>query len=286
MSNSGKSLVTVKNLSSGYGKQRILSDISFELKANEVVGLLGANGCGKTTLIKALCRIIPSEGEVVFDGVNGASLSARLFAKHCSLVPQKSGIGIDIRVLDVVLMGFNPFLSILEKPSRAMISKAEEILGLFGLRDREFDNFLNLSEGQKQLVIIARALVANTNVLFMDEPESSLDFAVRYDMMDTLKKQIVGQDKCALVSLHDINLALRFCDKLLLIKDGKISSEIDINHEDVGSIEQKLQEIYGSIRLLAVASETGASETGASGSGRSESVMSESGRESLIVVKA
>lgn len=262
---SSKDLVVVKNLSSGYGRKKILSDISFELKSNEVVGLLGTNGCGKTTLIKSLCRIIPYEGEIVFDKVDVASWSAKTFAKHCSLVPQKSGIGIDITVLDVVLMGFNPFLSILEKPSSLMVSKAEEMLDLFGLRDREYDNFLTLSEGQKQLVIIARALVSNTNVLFMDEPESSLDFTVRYDMMETLKKQIVG-DKCALISLHDINLALRFCDKLLLIKDGKISSMVDVSHDGIDVIEKKLQNIYGSIRL--------------------QPIKGEDGKESLIIVKA
>lgn len=263
---SSTELVKVKNLSAGYGKKKILSDISFELKKNEVVGLLGTNGCGKTTLIKSLCKIIPSEGEIVIDGTDVSSWSSKTFAQHCSLVPQKSGIGIDITVLDVVLMGFNPFLSILEKPSKVMISKAEEMLELFGLKSREFDNFLTLSEGQKQLVIIARALVANTNVLFMDEPESSLDFAVRYDMMTTLKKQIVGQDKCALVSLHDINLALHFCDKLILIKDGKISSMVDVVNEDTNTIEQKLRDIYGSIRLL--------------------STKDEAGKESLIIVKA
>lgn len=259
-------LVSVKDLSSGYGNKKILSGINLELKSNEVVGLLGTNGCGKTTLIKSLCRIIPSKGEMLVEGKAVSSWSSKMYAKHCSLVPQKSGIAIDITVLDVVLMGFNPFLSLMGNPSREMVNKAEEILVVFGLKDRAHDNFLSLSEGQKQLVIIARSLVTDTPVLFMDEPESSLDFSVRYDMMSILRKQIIGQDKCALVSLHDVNLALHFCDKLLLIKDGKISSTVDVINDGKDSIEQKLRSIYGSIKLISIADDVG--------------------KESLIMVKA
>ena len=263
---SNNALVRVKDLSSGYGEKKILSGINFELVSNEVVGLLGTNGCGKTTLIKSLCKIIPSKGEILVNDTDVSSWSSKEFARHCSLVPQNSGIGIDITVLNVVLMGFNPFLPLIGKPSSEMITKAEEILGRLGLENRKYDNYQNLSEGQKQMVIIARALVSDTDVLFMDEPESSLDFAVRYDMMEIIREQIAGNSKCALISLHDVNLALRFCDKLLLIKDGKISSTVDVLHEGKDSIEQKLKSIYGSIKLL--------------------SITDEAGKESLIMVKA
>lgn len=263
---SNKALISARDLSSGYGKKQILSDVNLDVSANEIVGLLGANGCGKTTLIKTLCKILPGSGEVLIKGEDASSWSARKFAQNCSLVPQKSGISIDITVLDVVLMGFNPFLSLLGRPTRNMVAEAEKLLDLFGIADRKYDSFQTLSEGQKQLVIIARALVTDTSVVFMDEPESSLDFSVRYDMMNTLREQIVGKDKCALVSLHDVNLALNFCDKLLLIKDGKISSVIDVRSEDRSSMEQKLQSIYGSVRLMPV--------------------TDEAGKESLIMVKA
>ncbi len=251
------SLLKVKKLSSGYGKKLILKDVSFEVEENSVVGLLGANGCGKTTLIKSLCRIIPCKGEVIVNGSSAASLSTREFSKICSLVPQKTGIGIDIIVLDVVLMGFNPFLPILGKPTKDMVLKAEEILSELGLKDREYDNFQNLSEGQKQLTIIARSLVSDTAVLFMDEPESSLDFAVRYNVMSLIKEKAGSSRKCALISLHDVNLALKFCDKLLLIKDGNISSTVDIKNENKDSIEQKLKTIYGSVKLISVTDNEG-----------------------------
>lgn len=249
---SNDALLSVKNLTSGYGNKVILSNISFEVNKNEVVGLLGANGCGKTTLIKSLCRIISSKGEVIVNGTDVSTWSNKVFAQNCSLVPQKSGLGIDISVLDVVLMGFNPYLSLMSKPTKEMVAKAEKQLQNFGLKDRIYDNFQNLSEGQKQIVIISRSLVSDTKVLFMDEPESSLDFAVRYEMLETLTKQIKGADKCALISLHDVNLALKFCDKLLLIKDGGISSVIDVTTEDRTTIEQKLKTIYGDIKLLSV----------------------------------
>lgn len=249
---SNDALLSVKNLTSGYGNRVILSNISFEVNKNEVVGLLGANGCGKTTLINSLCRIINSKDEVLVNGTDVSTWSNKVFAQNCSLVPQKSGLGIDISVLDVVLMGFNPYLSLMSKPTKEMVAKAEKQLQNFGLKDRIYDNFQNLSEGQKQIVIISRSLVSDTKVLFMDEPESSLDFAVRYEMLETLTKQIKGEDKCALISLHDVNLALKFCDKLLLIKDGGISSVIDVTTEDRTTIEQKLKTIYGDIKLLSV----------------------------------
>lgn len=247
-----KLLVKVQNLSTGYGKKVILDSINFDINSNEIVGLIGSNGCGKTTLIKSVCRIIPSQGEIIIEDKNSISMSSKVFAQNVSLVPQKSGISIDISVLDVVLMGFNPFLAVLNRPDSSMILKAEELLKLFGLYDRRLDSFQDLSEGQKQLVIIARSLVADTKILFMDEPESSLDFAVRYSMMNILKNEIKSKNKCALVSLHDVNLALKFCDKLLLIKDGKIASTVNLIEEDINSIESKLQNIYGSVRLLTV----------------------------------
>lgn len=250
---SSKVLLSVKDLSAGYGNKKVLESINFEINSNEIIGLLGANGCGKTTLIKSLCRIIPRKGEVKIADADASSLTAREFARNCSLVPQKSGIGIDISVLDVVLMGFNPFLSLLGKPSSAMTAAALETLEKLGIKDRAYDNFQKLSEGQKQLVIIARSFVADTKVLFMDEPESSLDFQVRYDVMDIIRRKIKATPKCALISLHDVNLALKFCDRLLLIKDGNIISEIEVKKEDLSSIEQKLKEIFGDIRLLSVA---------------------------------
>lgn len=249
---SSKVILSVKDLSAGYGNKKVLENINFEINSNEIVGLLGANGCGKTTLIKSLCRIIPHMGEVKIEETEVSSLSVREFAKNCSLVPQKSGIGIDISVLDVVLMGFNPFLQLLAKPTNEMNYKSLKILEELGIKDRAYDNFQELSEGQKQLVIIARSIVADTRIMFMDEPESSLDFQVRYDAMDMLHRRIIDSNKCALISLHDINLALKFCDRLLLIKDRNITSVIDVKNDSISSIEQKLKSIYGDIKVLSV----------------------------------
>lgn len=245
-------LLSVKNLASGYGKKQVLNGVSFDVNSNEVVGLLGSNGCGKTTLIKSLCGILPSKGVVKIGDKDVSKLSSREYAKIASLVPQKTGLGIDISVLDVVLMGFNPYLPLMGKPTKVMVSKAESILDELGLKDRIYDNFQNLSEGQKQLVIIGRSLASDAVCLFMDEPESSLDFAVRYSMMEMVRSRILENNKCALISLHDVNLALKFCDKLLLIKDGNVDSVIDVLNEDRDSIETKLKSIYGSVKLVSV----------------------------------
>ncbi len=128
------SFLTVKNLSAGYGKRNILSGVSFSMEPGHILGVLGANGCGKTTLIKCLCGILPHEGECMLLGERLEDLSSRQIARKCSYIPQRSGIGIEISVLDVVLMGYNPRLRLLEHPGREMKASAMEMLctGLSG----------------------------------------------------------------------------------------------------------------------------------------------------------
>lgn len=252
--------LSVKNLSAGYGSEKVLEDINFEITNNEVVGLIGSNGCGKTTLIKSICGIIPSVGEIYIDGTDASNLSTKEFAQKCSLVPQRSGIGIEISSLDVVLMGYNPFLSFMGSPKKEMVKKAIETLEMLGLADKVHDNFLSLSEGQKQLVIIARALVANSSVLLMDEPESSLDFSVRYEFMKRIRNLISKTDRCALISLHDINLALNYCDKLLLINEKKIAGIINPGKDSIDEMTQKLSELYGSISIQRFENSSGESQ--------------------------
>ena len=164
------SFFSVNGLCAGYEKGRVFADVSFELSSGVLMGILGANGSGKTTLLKAICGILPHEGTCVLDGTMLEGLSARSIAKICSYIPQRSGITIDISVLDVVLMGFNPWLGLLERPNARMYEAAVHALGQVGLAGREEENYLHLSEGQKQLCILARTLVTQSKLLLLDEP--------------------------------------------------------------------------------------------------------------------
>lgn len=115
------SLLTVSHLSAGYGRKEILHDISFTSRPGTITGILGANGCGKTTLLKAIANILPHKGSCLLAENTLESLSARELAKQCGYIPQKSGITIDLTVLDVVLMGYHPDLSLLQPPTAQMI---------------------------------------------------------------------------------------------------------------------------------------------------------------------
>ena len=127
------SFFTVNNLTVSYGKQEILSHLSFEVKDTQTVGILGANGSGKTTLLKAICGILPHSGTCTLEGTSLENKSPKELAKLCSYIPQRSGISIDISVLDTVLMGCYPHLGILEHPTSSMKKQAIELIHMVGL---------------------------------------------------------------------------------------------------------------------------------------------------------
>ena len=159
------SFFSVNGLCTGYGNVRVLNDISFEITEGTLTGILGANGSGKTTLLKAVCGILPHEGICVLDGTMLEGLSPRNIAKLCSYIPQRSGITIDLSVLDVVLMGFNPQLRLLERANSGMLEAAGHALEKVGLAGREDENYLHLSEGQKQLCILFSSHLFQANRL-------------------------------------------------------------------------------------------------------------------------
>lgn len=209
-------LLTVTNLSAGYAGKQVIKDISFFVAPKTIVGILGANGCGKTTLIKAIANLLPHTGSCQLDDTYLENASPRQLALLCGYIPQKSGISIDLTLLDVVLMGFNPKLSLLQSPTEQMKKEAFDALCSVGLGSRKGDNFQQLSEGQKQLCLLARTFVLKRRLLLLDEPESALDFRLRYETMGLLRTYVAKNNAAALVTLHDPSLALNYCDTLLL----------------------------------------------------------------------
>ena len=243
------SYLSVKGVTAGYGKQMILENISFRLEDGVLMGIIGANGSGKTTLLKALCGILPHQGTCVLEDVVLEQLSARQMARLVSYIPQRSGISIDISVLDVVLMGFNPQLGLLAHPTKKMKDAAMRALSQVGLGGKEETNYLHLSEGQKQLCILARTLVSDSKLLLLDEPESALDFRFRHQMLSLLRKWVTSGARSAIVTLHDPTLALNFCDKLLLLGDDGVLCIIDPKTDSLEKMEQMLRRVYGGISL-------------------------------------
>ncbi|MDD6967799.1 MAG: ABC transporter ATP-binding protein [Firmicutes bacterium] len=243
------SILEVRQLTAGYGGKEVLQGVSFSLMPGELVGILGENGSGKTTLLKSICGIVPHGGSCLVGGTDSRSLSPRALARQVSYIPQQSGISIDLSALDVVLMGFNPRLGLLEYPSQDMKQQARRALREVGLAGREEENYQTLSQGQRQLCMLARTLVSQARLLLLDEPESALDFGGRYRMLSQLRRCLGGH--CgALVTLHDPQLALNCCDRLLLLGGGKLLGEICPKQDSLESMEEKLIGLYGGLTLI------------------------------------
>lgn len=243
------SFLSVEQLSAGYGGHTVVREISFRLEPGCLMGILGANGCGKTTLLKSICGILPHQGRCRLEQAALEELSARQLARLVGYIPQRSGISIDISVLDVVLMGFNPRLGLLERPGKKMQTLAVQALEQVGLAGREQSNYLCLSEGQKQLCILARTLVSGSRLLLLDEPESALDFRYRHRMLGLLRGWVAQEQRAALVTLHDPALALNCCDRLLLMEEGKVLGILEPQTDPLEQMERLLCRVYGRVSL-------------------------------------
>lgn len=248
------SILTINNLSCSYGSKIILDNLSLDIQPGHVVGLLGTNGCGKTTLLKCIGNIIPYNGNILFssqaNNIDIKSLSAKELAQKISYIPQTSGISIDLSCLDVVLMGLNPVLSILERPNNDMIIRAELLLKKLGLEEYIHTNYQQLSQGQKQLCLLARTLISNSPLLLLDEPESSLDFGNRYEFIKLIKKNI-KKDRAALITLHDPQLALNYCDTIKIIHDKHCIASFVPSEVTEAEIEEIFSKIYGPVNITS-----------------------------------
>lgn len=239
-----------EGLHAGYGKGQVLKGVSFSVEKGTLTGLLGGNGCGKTTLVRTVCQQLPHDGSCRLGKLRLEECSTREIARHISYIPQRSGIGISLPVLEVLLMGLNPWLGLLERPSRIQREKACRALGQVGMEEYKERDFQTLSEGQKQLVLLARTILEDTEMLMLDEPDSALDFPNRYRILTILKEMTMGQERAGLLCLHDPVLALEFCDQLLLMKDGMIQSVIRPGRDSLQKMEQDLSKLYGPLSLV------------------------------------
>lgn len=243
------SCLTVNNLTAGYGKDNVINNVTFQVGKGSLTGILGANASGKTTLIKAICGILPYKGSCILDGIELDRLSSKEISKMVSYIPQRSGISIDISVLEVVLMGFNPKLGLLQHPTSAMKQAALSALEKVGLSGKEHMNYMHLSEGQKQLSIMARTIVSDSKLFLLDEPESALDFNFRYKLLSLLKERVLHSECSAVVALHDPSLALNFCDKLILLSDRGVLGIIQPGVTPLEQAEKMLSVIYADVSL-------------------------------------
>lgn len=212
------------------GGKIILHPLSFQINSGEIVGIIGPNGAGKTTLIKTLQRhVIPASGDVLLSGKSLSKFSRQELARQLAMVSQESSTVFALLVQQVVAMGLLPHKSWFQFTSSKDEQRIELALKQVGLQHKALVPLHQLSGGELQRVYIARALVQQATLLLLDEPTSHLDIRYQHQILGLLRQHRVS----ALLSIHDLNLAARYCDKLLLLHQGDMLA--------FGSPEQVLQ---------------------------------------------
>jgi len=211
-----------KNLNFSYRDQKVLRNINFEAEKGEFVSILGANGSGKTTFFQCMQGLLtPDAGKILLDGENIKKMTKKEIARKIAVVPQESKNIFDYQVLDMVLMGINPWLSFTEQPGVDSYQKAEEILAELEILELKNKSFNKISGGERQLVLIARAIMQKSSILFLDEPNSHLDFKNTHLILKIMR-ELSLKNKIIITALHDPNLAYQYSDRVIILKAGKI----------------------------------------------------------------
>lgn len=248
-------MIDTKQLAFSYHNHaNILKDISFQLEGGHFLALLGNNGAGKSTLLKCLNRIIePQNGMIYIEGQEIKSLKRNQIAQTMAFVAQHNEVG-QMTVFDTVLLGRKPYIKV--NPTKKDIEITKNILERMELSDYALRYVDELSGGELQKVVLARALAQQPKVLLLDEPTSNLDIYNQHEVMQ-IAKEIAFQDHIlVIVVIHDINLALRYCDRFLFVKDGRVFSFGDmstISSETISSVygvEAKICELEGQKLVL------------------------------------
>ncbi|MHC4131670.1 MAG: ABC transporter ATP-binding protein [Planctomycetota bacterium] len=239
-----KPIITVKNLCFDYdSKQKIFDGLSFAIMPNDFLAVAGPNGAGKTTLLNLLCGLLRADaGTVEVESRNIASYTVKNIARKIAIVRQEFLPVFDFKVSEIVSMARIPYLGTFGfegKVDRKKIEEAFELTDTTGFASRTLGQ---LSSGERQRVLIARALAQDAPVLLLDEPTSFLDLKHQVDMYDLLRKMQLEKNKTIVAVTHDINLAVQYCDKALLLGNDK-SFLYGVTKEVL--CREKIEEFFG-----------------------------------------
>lgn len=220
-------MIEIKNIFFSYkNTKKILNDITFDIKENHLIAVLGNNGAGKSTLIKCISGINRTDsGIVAIDGEDVLAMHRKEAAKRIAYVAQKNE-GSRVTVTDAVLLGRKPYIK--WDATDEDLKLVNEIIEQMGLGDFKLRYIDELSGGELQKVMLARALAQKPRLLLLDEPTSSLDPRNQYEVLSIIKNIAKNNNIAVIIVIHDLNLALRYCDRFLFIKDEKIYSYGDI----------------------------------------------------------
>ena len=229
----------VKDITYSIDQKLIVEGVSLGIKEGDFVGLIGPNGCGKSTLLKNIYRVYkPDSGTVYIDGREINEMTSREVAREMSVMQQENNVEFDMTVYDMVMLGRFAHQNlwnndkILEKK---IVEDAIKEVGMEGYEDR---SFLSLSGGEKQRTFVARALVQQANLIILDEPTNHLDIGYQYQIMNILK----AQDLTVFSSIHDMNIAACYCDKIIMMKSGHI---VKVGTPEEVMVPAMIKELFG-----------------------------------------
>jgi iron complex transport system ATP-binding protein len=216
-------MLKVVNLTCGYEKRIALSDINFQINSGEFLGIIGPNGSGKTTLLRAISRvIIPIDGEILWEGRDIQTMPAKELARDISVVSQNPSLN-NLTVEEFILLGRIPYYGAFQffeaKRDLEAARKAMDLTGTLSFKDRVLSK---MSGGEKQLVLVARALAQKPKLLLLDEPTAHLDITHQVSILDLIRRLNRDLGLIVIMVLHDLNLAGEYCNRLLLIDKGRI----------------------------------------------------------------
>lgn len=236
-------ILSTENLHYSYGKNEVLKGVSMDFYQGTFYGIIGPNGCGKSTFLKNLYGYLtPSKGIVSVYNKNIKSMKARQRAKYIAYVPQDTNTGFDFSVYDVIAMGRNPYHSGLQSISTEDHEKILEAMEETSTLHLKNKNINELSGGEKQRTILARAFAQDSEIILMDEPVSMLDINHQVEIMDLARSLADKNYKTIICVLHDLNLAAQYAQHIFLMSDGHLAKS---GMPDDVLTEEILEPVYG-----------------------------------------
>jgi len=243
-------MLRAESVSFGYDGGFTLNDVSVTIPAGSLTGLLGPNGCGKTTLLKLLSGVLrPQTGRVMLGNRALTSMTRRELARHVASVPQETHPAFDYSVMEMVLMGRHPHLSAFQLEGPADFGIAREALEATGTGHLADRNYMTLSGGEKQRVVIASALAQSTEVLLLDEPTASLDLGYQLDVASLLARLNRERKVTMVLATHDLNLAASLCERLVVMRGGRILTAGPTREVLTGDTVRQLYDVEADVQF-------------------------------------
>lgn len=242
-------MIKIDNISAGYNNT-VVSEINMQIEDGTLVAICGPNGCGKTTLLKAIMNTgVKVSGRCLYNDNDILTMNPKTRAGIVSFLPQILETAEGISVKDVLEMAFYKDIKWPGHISYSMSMKTSKVAELTGITELLGREYCRLSQGQKQLVLWTRLLLQDTKVVLLDEPDSALDFTNRHIMLDRIRALIKKTGKTGIVVLHDPGYALNYCDGIFLMKQGQLQGYIDVNKDSLDEMNAKLDIIYPQVKV-------------------------------------